>query len=185
MSGYSSPISLRGPQGVRGALFSYTAGPPTDSNVQQPAMDGDAGFDEINYIFYQRVSGSWQSMGGTVKGVKGDTGAQGVMGIAGSRFEVGSGSLPAANDTTYNTGDHYALAPGYEVYVRNADGTWADTGSTIKGVPGIRGSQRFVGNGPPPSDQSTLTNGNTTGGVAGDVYEDQSTAGGPYLYNLT
>lgn len=176
-------ISLRGPAGTPGIGIIQQSGPPADGlqgvdsqvyiDVQSPAL---------TYYVYSATNSAWEEKG-TLRGQ---------MGLQGVNAELFFGE--GDPDTTTYSGDGDAL------FIRDGDGQvfkyekdtgWVDAGFSLRGErgadgadgkDGARGSQRFIGSGPPPADPSILSNGNVQGAVAGDEFVDITSEGAPIVY---
>lgn len=171
---WSQPISLRGAAGPAGVGFTTTSGQPTDQG--QP---GECRIDTSAFVLW-----AWNSSFSTWVASQSFKGVQGISG-PGSLFFYGNGApTPSSPSVPADTNAVYLQSTG-EVYSWSQNSSmWVDTGENFTGPQGPaarRGSVLFEGNGPPPSDPSTLSVGDIHGALPGDTYRDVS-AGGPYEY---
>lgn len=175
MATWGTGISLKGSPGSK---IYFGTGTPTDATS---TVQGDAFFATDTQLFYQRGASSWGT--GTLL-----RGAMGLTGVSGASFYSGPG-VPDSS-VNGNDGDLYLDLANGEIY-KHVNGAWADQSYSILGPVGpqgpqgnqgatIRGTQTYTGSGAPSSNLSSFT----PTAVAGDLYYDIGTTGGPYFYVL-
>lgn len=163
---YGTPIKLRG------SMFFSTSTLPTDATAS--AIDGDFAFAQDTQIFYQRKSGTWTALGGSVKGA---------MGMSGLNAQLLHGVNPPDSSTFNNQSDAIYFQQNGEVWYFDFEGTqtWVDSGQNITGPAGPAGTAGAVGaTGPTGPAGSRIYNGTSgpdgsTPGVVGDYFLNTTT----------
>jgi len=176
MATWGNAISLKGAKGEAGSKIYFVTGAPTDATAS--AVVGDCAFSADTFKFYQRTEAGWPTDGALLQG------PMGINGVDGSFF---TGADAPTADLGAGHSAIYFQATG-EVWTRDVEGDWIDSGQNFKGAQGdvgpagqdgARGTQTYTGQGAPSADLSTFV----PPAVAGDLYYDLS-EGGPTLYIL-
>ena len=160
MASWGNPLSLKGAAGQRGSNYTLLAtGTPDDTTAGNLA--GDQAFVKDTALLFVRGQSGWDSTAGIL--------LRGAMGVNGLNAYIGFGtSAPTSSDGQGEDGIFFAAG---EVYTKTATTDWVDSQfNTVgaKGDDGLRGSQRFLGIGPPPSDPTQYR----TPPQVGDEYVD-------------
>ena len=125
-------------------------------------MPGDQAFVKDTQLLFVRGQNGWDSSAGVI--------LRGGMGVNGLNAFIGFGtSAPTSSDGQGEDGIYFFNG---EVYTKTTDTDWVDSQfNTVgpKGADGLRGAQRFLGIGPPPSDPTAYK----TPPQSGDEYVNQ------------
>lgn len=177
MATWGTPISLKGVKGDAGLSVLTTYGPPASTD----GFDGQSAITDTGDLYF-RNNGTWSKVRSLV----------GQSGMNGLNAQLLHGAAAPDENTFANNADAIYLQDGGEVWFFDFEGAkkWVDAGYSLRGLQGVpgqdgvagkdglRGSQRYVRNGPPPSDSSTIM----PAPAVGDEWVDIQTAGGPYIY---